>query len=201
MSKGEKAMAAQNWNFDNVHSSIEFTVRHLLVSKVRGRFTRWSGAFQYDEKNPTVSSVDVQIDVASVDTHEPQRDAHLRSGDFFEVEKHPQITFKSTGVEAKSAGALALRGDLTIRGVTRPVVLDVELGGHVKDPWGNDRVGFSATTSIDRKDFGITFNQALDVGGLALGEKVDIAIEIEATRAVPAKDAAKEPKEGQAVAQ
>jgi polyisoprenoid-binding protein YceI len=192
-------MAAEKWNFDNVHSSIEFTVRHLLVSKVRGRFTRWSGAFEYDEKNPAASSVDVQIDVTSVDTHEAQRDAHLRSGDFFEVEKHPQITFKSSGVEAKGPAALALRGDLTIRGVTRPVVLDVELGGHVKDPWGNDRVGFSATTSIDRKDFGITFNQALDVGGLALGEKVDIAIEIEATRAVPAKETAKAADQGKAV--
>ena len=185
-------MAAEKWNFDNVHSSIEFTVRHLLVSKVRGRFTRWSGAFLYDEKNPTASSVEVQIEVASVDTHEAQRDAHLRSGDFFEAEKHPQITFKSTGVDAKGAGALALRGDLTIRGVTRPVVLDVELGGHLKDPWGNDRVGFSATTAIDRKDFGITFNQTLDMGGLALGEKVDIAIEIEATRA---KDTAKSANE------
>ena len=184
-------MAAEKWNIDNVHSSIEFTVRHLLVSKVRGRFTRWGGAFLYDEKNPTASSVDVQIDVASVDTHEAQRDAHLRSGDFFEAEKHPTITFKSTGVDARGGGALAVRGDLTIRGVTRPVVLDVELGGHVKDPWGNDRVGFAATTSIDRKDFGITFNQVLDMGGVALGEKVDIAIEIEATRAVPAKDTAK----------
>ena len=185
-------MAAEKWNFDNVHSSIEFTVRHLLVSKVRGRFTRWSGVFLYDEKNPTASSVEVQIDVASVDTHEAQRDAHLRSGDFFEAEKHPQITFKSTGVDAKGAGALALRGDLTIRGVTRPVVLDVELGGHLKDPWGNDRVGFSATTAIDRKEFGITFNQTLDMGGLALGEKVDIAIEVEATRA---KDTAKNTSE------
>lgn len=193
-------MAAEKWNFDNVHSSIEFSVRHLLVSKVRGRFTRWSGAFLYDEKNPTASSVEVQIEVASVDTHEAQRDAHLRSGDFFEAEKHPHITFKSTGVDAKDGGAaLAVRGDLTIRGVTRPVVLDVELGGHLKDPWGNDRVGFSATTSIDRKNFGITFNQVLDAGGVALGEKVDIAIEIEATRAVA--PAAKSASERIAVAQ
>jgi polyisoprenoid-binding protein YceI len=180
-------MAAEKWNFDNAHSSIEFTVRHLLVSKVRGRFTKWNGTFRYDERNPSASSVDVQIDAASVDTHEPQRDAHLRSADFFEVDKHPQLSFKSTGVEKKGDGRFALKGDLTIRGVTRPVVLDVELGGRLKDPWGNERVGFAAKTSIDRKDFGVSFNQTLDVGGLALGENVDIAIEIEATRAVQAQ--------------
>jgi polyisoprenoid-binding protein YceI len=187
MRRKEQIMAAEKWNFDSAHSSIEFTVRHMLVSKVRGRFTKWSGTFQYDEQNPTASSVEVQIDAASVDTHEPQRDAHLRSGDFFEVEKHPHLTFKSTGVEKKGEGKFALLGDLTIRGVTRPVVLDVELGGRLKDPWGNDRIGFAAKASIDRKDFGVSFNQVLDVGGLALGENVDIAIEIEATRAVPAQ--------------
>jgi polyisoprenoid-binding protein YceI len=179
-------MAAEKWSFDLAHSSVEFTVRHLLVSKVRGRFTKWSGTLRYDDKNPAASSVEVSIDVASVDTHEPQRDAHLRSADFFEAEKHPQITFKSTRVEKKADGELALAGDLTIRGVTRPVVLDVELGGRVKDPWGNDRAGFAAKLAIDRKDFGVSWNQTLDVGGLALSDKVDIAIEIEATRVVDA---------------
>lgn len=176
-------MGTDKWSFDFAHSSIEFTVRHLLVSKVRGRFNKWSGSLRYDDKNPAAAAVDVSIDVSSVDTHEPQRDAHLRSGDFFEVEKHPNITFKSTGVTKKADGALALAGDLTIRGVTKPVVLDVEIGGRVKDPWGNDRVGFSAKLAIDRKDFGVSWNQTLDVGGLALAEKVDIAIEVEATRA------------------
>jgi polyisoprenoid-binding protein YceI len=185
--KEQNVMAAEKWNFDSAHSSIEFVVRHMLVSKVRGRFTRWTGAFRYDEQNPTASSLEVQIDAASVDTHEAQRDAHLRSADFFDVANHPHLTFRSTGVEAKGAGRFALKGDLTIRGVTRAVVLDAELGGRLKDPWGNERVGFAATTSIDRKDFGVSYNQVLDVGGLALGENVEVAIEIEATRAVPAQ--------------
>jgi polyisoprenoid-binding protein YceI len=185
-------MAADQWNFDGAHSSIEFTVRHLLVSKVRGRFTKWKGTLRYDEKNPAASTVRVTIDAASVDTHEPQRDAHLRSPDFFDVAKYPELSFESTRIEKKGEGALALTGDLTIHGVTRPLVLEVELGGHVKDPWGNDRVGFSAKASIDRKDFGVSWNQTLDVGGLALSEKVDIAIEVEATRAVEAAARGKE---------
>jgi len=191
-------MAAEKWNFDNAHSRIEFTVRHMLVSKVRGRFGKWTGTFNYDEKNPAASSVEVQIDATSVDTHEPQRDAHLRSADFFEVDKHPFLTFKSTRIDEKGDDRLALTGDLTIRGVTRRVVLDVAFGGRVKDPRGNERVGFAAKTSIDRKDFGVSFNQVLDVGGLALGDDVDISIEIEATRAVPARvqDAARHEQGG-----
>jgi polyisoprenoid-binding protein YceI len=177
-------MSLAKWDLDHAHSSIDFTVRHMLVSKVRGRFTKWTGRLELDEQDLTRSLVDVEIDVASVDTHEPQRDAHLRSGDFFEADKHPRILFKSKRVEANGKDHLAVTGDLTIRGTTREVVLDVERGGVVaKDPWGKRRAGFTAKTTINRKDFGVSYNQVLDQGGLALGEEVAIAIEIEATAA------------------
>jgi len=177
-------MALVKWDIDHAHSSVDFTVRHLLVSKVRGRFTKWTGDLQIDEQDLTRSRVDVEIDVTSVDTHEAQRDAHLRSGDFFEVDKHPRIVFKSKRVEEKGKEHLAVTGDLTIRGTTREVVLDVERGGVIaKDPWGKRRAGFTATAKINRKDFGVNFNQVLDQGGLALGEEVAITIEIEATAA------------------
>jgi polyisoprenoid-binding protein YceI len=176
-------MSAQ-WQFDMQHSGISFTVRHMLVSKVRGRFTRWSGALQFQPENPALSSVEVSIDTASVDTAEAQRDGHLRSGDFLDVEKFPSIVFKSTKVEKKGDAEFLVTGDLTIRGVSRPVLLEVEYGGAMRDPWGNERAGFTAKTTIDRKEFGISFNQVLDHGGLALGEKITIDIDIEATRAV-----------------
>jgi polyisoprenoid-binding protein YceI len=175
-------MALVKWNLDYAHSQIDFTVRHLLVSKVRGEFTKWSGTLELDEEQIANSRVEVQIELASVDTREAQRDAHLRSGDFFEVAAHPHMTFKSKKVEEKSAGHLIVTGDLTLRGVTREVALQVERGGVMsKDPWGKRRAGFSATTTINRKEFGVSFNQTLDQGGLALGEEVKIAIEIEAT--------------------
>lgn len=177
-------MSLVKWELDHAHSSIDFTVRHLLVSKVRGRFTKWTGRLELDEQDLTRSRVEVEIDVASVDTHEPQRDAHLRSGDFFEADKHPRIVFKSKGVQDKGNDHLAVTGDLTIRGSTHEVVLDVERGGVIaKDPWGKRRAGFTATARINRKDFGVSYNQILDQGGLALGEEVAIAIEIEATAA------------------
>jgi polyisoprenoid-binding protein YceI len=177
-------MALVKWDIDHAHSSVDFTVRHLLVSKVRGRFTKWNGKLELDEADWSRSRVEVEIDVTSVETHEPQRDAHLRSGDFFEVEKHPKLTFVSKRVEEKGKDHLAVTGDLTIRGTTREVVLDVERGGLVaKDPWGKRRAGFTATAKINRKDYGVSYNQVLDQGGLALGEDVNIAIEIEATAA------------------
>jgi len=176
-------MALVKWDFDYAHSGIDFTVRHLLVSKVRGRFTKWSGKLEIDEENYAKSSCEVVIDVASVETHEAQRDAHLRSGDFFEVEQHPKMTFKSKSVTEKG-NHLTITGDLTLRGTTKEVVLDVERAGVVaKDPWGKRRAGFTATTTINRKEFGVSFNQVLDQGGLALSEEVAITIEIEATAA------------------
>jgi polyisoprenoid-binding protein YceI len=174
-------MALIKWDFDTIHSHVGFTVRHLVVSKVRGSFNKWSGSLQFDGKNPLTASVEVKIDPASIDTNEAQRDAHLRSADFFDVEKFPEWTFKSTGVTKGSDETFKLAGNLTLHGVTKPVVLDVEFGGVMRDPYGNDRAGFTAKVTIDRKDFGVLWNQALDVGGVALGEKVEIAIDIEAT--------------------
>jgi len=183
-------MALAKWDFDHAHSSIDFTVRHMLVSKVRGRFTKWSGDIQIDEQDPTKSRVAVKIDVSIVDTHEPQRDAHLRSPDFFDAANHPSIEFQSKRITKKSDDRYELTGDLTIRGTTREVSLEVERGGIVaKDPWGKRRAGFTATGSIDRKEFGVSFNQVLDQGGLALGEKVSITIEVEATAADVARAA------------
>ena len=178
-------MALAKWDFDHAHSSIDFSVRHMLVSKVSGRFTKWSGDIQLDEQDPTKSHVSVKIDVASVNTHEPQRDAHLRAPDFFDAASHPSIEFRSKRITKKGDDRFELVGDLTIRGTTREIALDVERGGLVaKDPWGKRRVGFTATGSVERKEFGMSFNQVLDQGGLALGEKVSIAIEVELTAAV-----------------
>ncbi len=183
-------MALAKWDFDHAHSGIDFTVRHMLVSKVRGRFTKWNGDIQIDEQDPSKSIVTAKIEVASVDTHEAQRDAHLRSPDFFDAANHPTIDFQSKRITKKSDDHYELVGDLTIRGTTREVSLDVERGGLIaKDPWGKRRVGFTATGSIDRKEFGVSFNQVLDQGGLALGEKVSIAIEVELTAAVVAQAA------------
>jgi polyisoprenoid-binding protein YceI len=171
------------WNFDTTHSSVNFHVRHLMVSKVHGRFASWSGNLVFDPEDPTRSSVEVVIDAGSVDTKEPKRDEHLRSPDFFDVEKYPQLTFKSTKVDKTSDDTLDVHGDLTIHGVTRPVVLTVEIGGVAKDPWGGTRAGFSAKTSISRKDFGLTWNVALETGGILVGDKIDIGLEIEAIQA------------------
>ncbi len=175
-------MTAEKWNLDVAHSSIGFTVRHLVISKVHGKFTKWSGAIELDDQDITKSSVEVQIDAASVDTSDAQRDGHLRSPDFFDVEKYPQITFKSTRVEKKSGDELAVHGDFTLHGVTHPVVLAVEYAGRAKHPMGGERAGFSAHTSINRKDYGIVFNMVLDNGGLGVSEKVDIALEIQAAK-------------------
>ena len=175
-------MALEKWNIDVAHSSVGFTVRHLMVSKVHGQFTKWNGTFAFDEANPASSHVEVQIEVASVDTRDVQRDGHLKTGDFFEAEKFPHMTFKSTSVTGAKSNFKVV-GDLTLRGVTKSVVLDVEYSGRVKHPQMGERVGFSGHTSINRKDFGVSFNQVLEAGGVAVSEKVDINIEVEATQA------------------
>jgi polyisoprenoid-binding protein YceI len=184
------AATKQEWAFDVVHSSINFTVRHMVVSKVRGRFTKWDGVLAMDEQNPGDGRVEVVIDAASIDTGVAQRDAHLRSADFFDVERFPTITFKSTRVEQVGAGALRVAGDLTMHGVTRPVVLDVDYAGSAKDPWGGVRAGFSARVSLDRKEFGLTYNQLLETGSVMVGEMVEIAIEAEMVKQVAAPTAA-----------
>jgi polyisoprenoid-binding protein YceI len=175
-------MAREKWNFDPTHSSVSFVVRHMVVSKVRGRFAKWSGSIELDPANLSDSSVDVTIDVASIDTGEVQRDAHLKSGDFFEAEKHPSIAFKSKKVAA-SGTDLKITGDLTIRGTTKEVALDGEFLGSGKDPWGGTRMGFSAKGSIDREQFGLTWNAALETGGVLVGKKIELEIDVELVKA------------------
>jgi polyisoprenoid-binding protein YceI len=177
-------MVLKQWKIDNTHSSIGFSARHMVVSTVRGRFTRWSGSFVFAEAVPGASSVEIAIDATSIDTQVPERDAHLRSIDFLEAARHPLIMFRSTMIEPIGARQMTLTGELTIRGISREVTLDVEYGGRVRDPLGHERVGFSARTTISRKDFGITFQQALANGSLVVGDKLEIAIEIEAVEQV-----------------
>ena len=175
-------MALGTWNIDPSHSAIAFSVRHMVISKARGRFTKWSGELQFDAEKPRASSVQVTIDPASIDTADAQRDAHLRSPDFFDVEKYPQATFKSTKVQELSGDRLHITGDLTVHGVTRPVSFEAIFEGSAKDPWGGERAGFSGSTSIDRKDFGLRWNQALETGGVLVGDKVELTLEIEAVK-------------------
>jgi len=178
------------WNIDLSHSAINFSARHMVVSKVRGAFNRWQGALQFDEQNPERSKVSVQIEADSIDTREPKRDAHLRSADFFDVEKYPTLSFESTKVEVLEDKRYRITGELTIHGVTREVVLDAENLGGGKDPWGNQRIAFEATTSVNRKDFGLTWNQALETGGVLVGDKIEIALEVQAVKAQASSEAA-----------
>ncbi len=171
------------WNIDSSHSGVHFTVRHMVVSRVRGRFASYSGAITLDESDLAGSSVDVTIDATSIDTGVADRDKHLRSADFFDVERFPALRFKSSRVETLDGERLRVHGELTIRDVTRQIVLDAELGGRAKDPWGNERVGFVAKAAIDRKDFGLTWNQALEAGGILVGDKVEIDLDVQAIRA------------------
>jgi len=178
------------WNIDTSHSGAHFTVRHMVVSKVRGAFSRWQGTLQFDEQNPEASKVSVQIEAASIDTREEKRDAHLRSADFFDVAQYPTLSFESTKVEKVEGNTYRVTGDLTIHGITKQVVLDTDYLGAGKDPWGNDRVGFEASTSINRKDFGLTWNQALEAGGVLVGDKIEIALDVEALKAQATSQAA-----------
>jgi polyisoprenoid-binding protein YceI len=183
-------MATNRWDIDVSHSAIHFWVRHMVISKVHGRFARWSGAVDLDGDDLTRSSVDVRIDAGSIDTQVADRDAHLRSADFLDVAKHPEIAFRSRRIE-RAGGGYRVVGDLTLHGVTREVALEAEFAGTGKDPWGNERAGFSAKASFDRRDFGLVWNAALETGGVLVGEKVEIAIELEAVKkAAPASAAA-----------
>lgn len=176
-------MATETWEFDLSHSSIQFHVRHLMVSKVHGRFGAWTGKLELDPADLTRSRLDVKIDAASVDTREPKRDDHLRSADFFDVANHPHLTFASTAIEKLDDDRYRVTGDLNIHGVTKQVTLDVEGGDIVKDPWGGTRTGFSARTTINRKDFGLHWNVALETGGFLVSDKIEITLEIEAVKA------------------
>jgi polyisoprenoid-binding protein YceI len=162
----------------------------MMISKVRGRFENFSGTINFNEDNPAASTVNVEIDTASINTREEQRDGHLRSPDFLNVENHPKLTFKSTRVVQTSSNSGQLIGDLTIRGVTQEVTLDVEYAGQAKSPWGTTSAGFSGTTTINRKDWGLEWNQALETGGVLVGDKIQIEIELELVKQPEAEAAA-----------
>jgi polyisoprenoid-binding protein YceI len=178
---GTTLPVAGTFGFDPSHSSVGFVVRHLMVSKVRGRFGAFSGTLTVAE-DPTASSVEVTIDAASFDSGDAGRDEHVRSADFLDVATFPEVTFRSTSVTSRGSEHYDVAGELTIKGTTVPVVLDAELEGVVADPWGNQRAIFSARTEIDREDFGLTWNQALETGGVMVGKKVTIEIEAQAVR-------------------
>jgi polyisoprenoid-binding protein YceI len=173
------------YTIDNSHSDVGFSVRHMVFAKVRGHFTKWNAQLAFDPANPAKSSVEVSIDASSIDTREAQRDAHLRSPDFLDVERFPNLTYKSRRVEPAGDKKYKVAGDLTIHGVSREVALDVEELGRGKDPWGNDRIAFVAKTSLNRADFGLKWNQALEAGGLLVGEHIDIEIDVEAVAGKP----------------
>lgn len=166
------------WKLDPAHSSAEFKIKHMMISNVKGSFTGLTGTLIEDKNDPTRSSVEATIDIATINTGDAGRDTHLKSADFFEQEKHPQMTFKSTKVEKKGEGEYKVSGDLTLHGVTKPVTFHVEgPTAPGKDPWGNTRIGLEATTKINRKDFGLSWNAALETGGILVGEEVQITID------------------------
>ena len=169
---------AGSWTIDPLHSEVGFSVRHMMVSKVRGKFTKFSGELVTAE-NPLASSVTAEIDLSSIETGAEQRDAHLRSTDFFDTDNHPVMTYRSTGVRAERDGYV-LDGELTLRGVTRQVPLHLEVNGFGPDPYGGTRAGFTATAEINRQDFGVSYNAALETGGVVVSDKVNIQLEIEA---------------------
>ena len=171
------------WEIDPAHSHVEFAVKHLMIATVKGRFADVQGVVQLDGANPGAATVDATIKVTSIDTREKQRDAHLRSADFFDAARFPTIGFRSRHVLGDPLGsAFRLVGTLTLRGITREVVLDVAGHGRVRDMQGNERAGFSARTTINRKDFGLTWNQGLEGGGVLVGDEVRISVEVELVR-------------------
>jgi len=173
--------ATGTWTLDASHSEVGFSVRHLGISKTRGRFGAFEGTLRIDAAEPANSSVEVSIDAGSVDTKDGGRDEHLRGADFFDVESFPTLTFRSTAVRG-SGTDWVVEGDLTIKGVTRPVVLETELVGLERDPWGGERVGFAATTEVNREEFGLTWNAALETGGVLVGKTVKIHLDVEAVK-------------------
>ncbi len=181
------ARAADTYEIDPAHTAVQFSVRHMMISNVRGEFTKLSGRATGDVAHPTAATVEATIDAASIDTRNEKRDEHLRSPDFLDVAKFPTITFRSTKVEKAGAG-WKLTGDLTLHGVTKPVVLDVgNVTPPTKDPWGNMRIGAQASTTINRQDFGVSFNKALDGGGVLVGDEIAITIDVEVMKKGDAK--------------
>jgi polyisoprenoid-binding protein YceI len=170
------------WNVDTSHSGIGFSVRHLMIAKVRGTFAKWSATIDYNAANPAQSKIEARIDASSIDTKEEKRDAHLRSPDFFDAEKFPELVFASREI-TRDGDDYVVAGDLTIHGVTKPVRLQVESLGTGKDPWGNERMAFVGKTAINRKEFGLNWNQALEAGGVLVGDKVEIEVDVQLVKA------------------
>lgn len=182
-STGTTTGRTTTWRIDPQHTLVEFTAKHMMITNVRGRFANVEGSIQIDGENPNDSSVSVELDAASIDTRVEQRDQHLRSADFLDVENYPKVVFRSTKVEGASlepGQSFRVTGELTIRGTTREVVLDATYEGRGRDPWGGERVSFSADTKIDRRDFGLTWNAALETGGVLVGNDLRIHIEVQA---------------------
>jgi polyisoprenoid-binding protein YceI len=170
------------YTIDPTHSEIGFSVRHAMVTTVRGQFAEYDGKLQLDGANPAASTAEVTIKVVSIDTNQEQRDGHLRTGDFFDTETHPEITFTSTAAEQVDAETYRLTGDLTIKGTTKPVSIDFTFNGAAKDLYGNERVGFEGSTTINRTDWGLSYNAALETGGVLIGEKVKLSFDISAIK-------------------
>ncbi len=173
------APATRTFQIDPAHTQAEFQVRHLL-SRVRGRFTDLTGTIEFDKEAPAQSSVSFAIRTASIDTNQPDRDTHLRSDDFFAVEKYPTLTFKSTGITARGSEKYDVAGDLTMRGITKSIVLPVTFLGVAKDPWGNEKLAFETEITLDRKEFGLTWNAALEAGGFLVGDEVKVSVAVQA---------------------
>ena len=183
MSTSEQTVATTTWTLDPTHTLVEFSAKHMMITSVKGRFTEVEGTIEVDEASPDCSTVEVEIGVASISTGVEQRDAHLRSADFLEVEQHPTIRFRSKRVEgayAKAGDEFRVVGDLTIRGTTREVVLDATFEGAGKDSWGGERASFSAEARLDRRDFGLTWNQALETGGILVSNQIKLSLEVQA---------------------
>lgn len=178
-----QTMEQTTWTLDPAHSQVEFMAKHMMITKVRGRFATVNGTVEVDESDLSQSRVEVEIDAPSIDTRQEDRDTHLRSGDFLDVENHPTLSFRSKrveGLELEPGNEFRVVGDLTIRGVTKEVTLEAVYEGRGTDPWGGDRLGFSADTVIDRREFGLEWNQALETGGILVGNEVKIHLEAQA---------------------
>ena len=176
-------MTKTKWAVDPTHSSVEFSIRHMMFTNVKGAFQTYDATIEADPNDLTTANISFSVDLASVDTKNQDRDNHLRSADFFDVENKPKMTFTSTKVEKKDEGEYAVTGDLSLNGVTKPETFDVTFEGQGKDPWGNEKAGFSAEGTLNRSDYGLTWNAALETGGVLVGDKVKVSLEIQAAKA------------------
>jgi polyisoprenoid-binding protein YceI len=175
-------MANSKWTVDPAHSSIDFTIRHMMISKVKGSFGSFDAEIDADPQDLTTAKVQFSIDLSSIDTKNTDRDNHLRTADFFDVENNPKLTFESTSITKKGDGEYSVTGNVNLHGVTRPETFNVSFEGAGKDPWGNEKVGFSGTGTLKRSDYGLTYNAALETGGVLLGDDVKVSLEIQASK-------------------